>query len=299
MNTDKIHILITGDISTWNIDDFSINKIDNEILDIIKDADFFISNLEGPILYKNVKYKLEIRTNSIINFFYKMLLKLTGKIQPFVYSNKNILNLLKVNKNTLITLANNHIKDGGKEGFLQTLNILEKNEINYIGAEYNREEANHIFNINDEICVINVNLISAKKYHIPFFIYNSTSKDYGASYLDFKQINDKVLHLQSLDKKVILILHTGNEISSSNDELSVDFRKIKEIGANYTIIHHPHKYVKTEFEQDNIYVLGDFIFNRPGYFKSERETAILNLKISKDNIDFNLITNKVNDIYAY
>ena len=41
--------VITGDISTWNIKDFNIEKFNPDILNILKSSDAVIYNLEGPI----------------------------------------------------------------------------------------------------------------------------------------------------------------------------------------------------------------------------------------------------------
>ena len=104
-------------------------KINKEILKKIKDADYVIYNLEGPIALDNKKYFLQIRTNKIKNFLFKLLMSITNNIQPIVSSNISILDLLKINKNTLVTLANNHVKDLGLNGFNDTIKLLETNEI--------------------------------------------------------------------------------------------------------------------------------------------------------------------------
>ena len=102
-------IFITGDVATWNIKQFSLNKLNKEIIKKIKDADYFICNLEGPIRQSNKNYNLQIRTNPFKDFVLKRIMRVTGKEQPIVYSDKSIIDLLNLNNNIInINITNNN-----------------------------------------------------------------------------------------------------------------------------------------------------------------------------------------------
>lgn len=160
-------IFIAGDISNWNIDNFSIKKISKKFINYIKEADICIFNLEGPIKTKKNDGDIEYRSNKLVNFFLKTAVRLSGKKQPQVFSNQKIIDLLKINKNTIVTLANNHIKDLGKRGFLETIKIINKNKIKFLGAGENIKEANKILRIK-KIAIINTCWVATKKGFFSF-----------------------------------------------------------------------------------------------------------------------------------
>ena len=292
-------LLITGDVSSWNIDDFCVDKITNNVFEKIKESTYFISNLEGPILNSDKKYEPRYRSNYFLNFFYKSLVNIARKEQPIVFSDPKIIDLFKISENALITLANNHIKDGGREGIRSTLRYLDDNFINSIGAGCDLVSANNHFLIDDKIVIININLISSRKYNIPFMLYNATKTDFGASYLNFADLKKRIDKERSENRIVILLIHGGNELPKNYEEIGINLELVKSVNADLTVIHHSHLYIKTKYEDDNIFLLGDFIFNRPNYLDSNRETAVLDVKYDENNFDLNLMPMKVKEIYNY
>ena len=283
-------LLIFGDISTWNITDFSIDKINPEIVKKIKISDYVIYNLEGPIRKQDKKYKLQLRTNPFKQFIFKFLLKITKKEQPIVYSDEKIIDLFKLNKNTIITLANNHIKDLGFEGFKDTINILKRHNIKYLGVGVNNKDASQDLLVNKHV-IINTNHVACEKKGIKFKIYNATKTDYGGSYQNYDELKEKILEYHKEHKKVILIIHGGKEMPKENKQIGIDLEKVKSLKADCSIIHHFHKYIKTKYEQDRIFCLGDFIFHRPNKLPQKRESSFLSmnstllLKLNKCKLD--------------
>jgi len=279
-------ILITGDVSTQNMKVFDITSIKSEFKKNIREVDLVVYNLEGPISKSEAfakKNSLQFRESKFFDFFYKLLNSyntcIKKKPQIKVFSDERILDLLKMNPNTLVTLANNHIKDLGKEGFENTLNTLEKNNINYIGAGRDLSDCKD-FEFN-KIVFVNVNWIAVKKFNLPFHLYSATKKDFGANYLSEKELFERIGGYKELGKRVILIIHGGKELASDINELNLDLEMVKCLGADVTIIHHPHVYVKTEYEKDNIFVLGDFIFkSKNESLRIDRDSAALSLEFS-------------------
>lgn len=286
-----LKIVISGDISTWNIKNFDINKIPSKYLDIIKNADLFITNLEGPIVENIDSYKFEISQNKIRDLFWKTILKVTNKKQPIVYSNEKIIDLLKLNKNTLVTLANNHIKDAGLSGFKESVGILNNNSINHIGAGLNKMESLKPFitKIKDqELLILNYNRIGLRKYGIYVDIYGSKRNDFGASYMSFKKIKDIIKNYKKNNPNIfiILIIHDGRELPKNVEESKINFDKIKNLGATLNIIHHPHNNIKLKLK--NSFSLGDFIFYRPDKMAEDREGNLLKIEIENNQIKSHL-----------
>jgi len=300
-----MNILITGDISTDGINNFDIKNINPKFKKFIKESDLVVYNLEGPISKSEdfaKKNNLQFRESKFFDSFYKLLNSyntcIKKKPQIKVFSDERILDLLKMNPNTLVTLANNHIKDLGKEGFENTIKTLEENNINYIGAGRNLSECKD-FEFNN-IVFINVNWIGAKKFNVPFHLYSATKKDFGSNYLSEKKLFERIEEYKKLGKKVVLIIHGGKELPKSKDELGVNFGCLKGLNADLIVVHHPHVYVETCYEEDNIFVIGDFIFKISNVgLSSNRKSAILEIDADFSNLSFKLLKFNVRDNHFY
>jgi hypothetical protein len=293
-------ILITGDISDWNIKDFSLHKLNPAYLDLIKKHDLVVYNLEGPIVDRHNKF-LEFRESFFRRFFLYLLNSINnlikGKSHPYVSSTNAIVQLLSVNGNTLVTLANNHIKDYGKSGFMHTLEILEKNNINYIGAGININYCKDFQFKN--IVIINVNLVGAKKAGF-FHLHKATKNDFGTNYIPINLLGRKIKNLKSDSKKVVLIIHAGKELAHCAYELGLNLDSIKNMQADVTVIHHPHIYLKTDYEDHNIFILGDFVFkSADDRLREDRETACLKIEFKYGKIFTALVKCKANECYKY
>ncbi len=289
-----MRFIITGDISTWNIKDFNINKFNTKILDLLKSSDGVIYNLEGPIGDKYTG-KNVFSENSFINVIFKNLNNIFNKEQPQVFSGEEILQLLGINRNTIVTLANNHVKDLGLNGFTNTMDLLERNNINSLGGEKRGEDKSEL-SLSRDICLLNFNLVG-KKYL--FDLYGSNKMTFGASSSGFDLIYEKILEKKKQGKKVILILHMGKEMIEDIQKWDIAFEEVKKLNADVTVIHHPHVYIKTDFERDNIYILGDFLFHRPDKLDPSRETAFLDICEEEGIFSIKLRKMSVSEIYKY
>jgi poly-gamma-glutamate synthesis protein (capsule biosynthesis protein) len=223
--------------------------------------------------------------------------KLLNKKQRYVYSTKDILPLLKLNTNTLVTLANNHIKDYGKKAFKNTLSVLSNNNIAYIGAGFNLHECQD-YGFND-IVIININWVGVSKFGIPLHLYSATKNSFGANYIAYEKLLQKIKNYKKKNKKVVLIIHGGKELAKNEAQLGLDFEKVRLLNSDVTIIHHPHVYVQNKYEKNNIYVLGDFIFksvnNRLG---NRRGSALLKVTLYNDKLVSELETFRANEVYG-
>ncbi|MDD5638921.1 MAG: CapA family protein [Candidatus Pacebacteria bacterium] len=292
-------ILIAGDISTINIKNFSIKNINPSYKKIIKEQDLVLFNLEGPIVSSQKKL-LVFRENRIKNdflrFFNFLNNKISGKSQVYVSSNDSLIKLLKINRNTVVTLANNHIKDYGKDGFLSTKKKLAKNKIGFFGAGENLSDCRDFEYGN--IIFININIVGNKKCNIPIGLYSATQADFGANNISVEKLSKKIALLKRSNKKIILIIHGGKEMVKEESSLGINLKKIRSLGADIVVIHHPHVYLKTKYEKYNIFFLGDFIFKQE-HLPNNRESALLKVYDNGFGLKTELIRFNVCDIYKY
>ena len=108
----------------------AVALVGEELLGILRAADYRIVNLEMPVCEKEAP-----------------VLK-TG---PNLRANPNVLRGYKALGIDLVTIANNHILDQGKQGFLETLQNLDGAGIGRVGGGASVEEARkpHIFTLGD------------------------------------------------------------------------------------------------------------------------------------------------------
>lgn len=137
-----------------------------------------------------------------------------------------------------------------------------------------------------------------KKAFFPLFLYNARKNDYGASYLNYNDLK-KIIKKKKEGKTIILIIHGGKELAKSSKELRIDIEKLNSMGASLIVIHHPHTYLKTKFEKDNIFVIGYFIFNYKDHLPPNRKSATILAKVKNNTPSANLIKFKNNEIYDY
>lgn len=276
MGNSNIKIVIVGDCSNWNIEDYDLH-INKNILKEIATSDLFIFNLEGSITKK--KTFKSFRDNRLISF----LLKLIGKKPPKVKSTAKLIKLLTLGKRNVACLANNHILDYGVDGLNDTIMILEKNEVNYLGAGENRLETSAVerFIINNsKISVINLNYIGWRKFGLFVNIYSAKKNSSGASYLTEKELYKLVTDEKKNGYFVIAILHIGRQ--NKTNLTSWETKILSSIPFDVSAIHHSHVSFDTSIK--NVYSLGDFIFSNNKSLKKIRPGKMLILDNFKPRI---------------
>lgn len=119
-----LDMLITGDFCPIYRNTSKVENLDltifGDLLPVIQQSSFAITNLEAPITSSNEKIL---------------------KVGPNIKTNKNAAVLLKQANFKLVTTANNHILDYGEKGIKDTLSVLESLGISYVGSGKNLHEA--------------------------------------------------------------------------------------------------------------------------------------------------------------
>lgn len=176
----------------------------------------------------------------------------------------------------LVTLANNHVYDFGEEAFLDTLDTLTNNDIPYVGAGRNIEEASRpYYFIANGYKIAFVNATRAEK-----FILTPEATDTTGGVLrayDPTRFKETIKTAKENSDFVIALIHWGKEDSHELEQVQIDTGKeYIDAGADILIGTHAHTLQGIEFYNNKpiIYNIGDFIFNR-----ESKDTGILNVKI--------------------
>jgi poly-gamma-glutamate synthesis protein (capsule biosynthesis protein) len=158
---------------------------------------------------------------------------------------------------TLVTTANNHIRDFGDEGVHKTLETCAAHNIHTVGAGLTLHEARQIYYHpvgGRQLAVINV----AEKE----FSY-ATARRAGANPLDLIDLLEDMKEARLHANHLLLIIHGGLEDTHYPSPQSVKLlRFLAEQGATAVVRHHPH-YVQGYEVWKGVpifYSLGNFFF---------------------------------------
>lgn len=215
----------------------NIEKIvDNNILDLIKNADYRVFNLETPLV---------------------------NKISPIEKNGPNLIASVKSAVGIkalgadLLTVANNHIMDQGVKGLNSTLKTLSETGIDYIGVGENIQNMKHTHIIESESKKIGIYACAEHEFSI------ADEKTPGANPFDPLESVEHILNLKNVCDYVIVLYHGGKEhYRYPSPQLQKSCRKMAEKGADLVICQHSHcigcmeKYNSSTI----VYGQGNFIF---------------------------------------
>ncbi len=272
MAEDKpITLILVGDIMLDRGVEYMVEKYGNgdfkfpflKIADYLKEADIVFGNLEGPISDKGEK------VGSIYSFRNS-----PEAIEGLTYASFNIL-----------SLANNHAFDYGREAMENTFLRLKEAGIDYAGAGSNENEAfSPIFkDIND-------NKIAFLAYtNLGPENWKATEINSGIAWIsenDFEKIKEGIKLAKQNSDILIVSLHSGEEYQKEPTPFQVAFSKMAiDAGANLVIGHHPHIIQRSEKYAlgDIFYSLGNFIFDQ-GFSQETMEGQIIKVLIENNKI---------------
>ena len=251
-------ILIGADIvpTETNFDIFSSGNIeeivDGDLLELFHSVDFRIFDLECV---------LSDRPANMI------------KCGPRLLAPPEAINGISKLGIDLLTIANNHIMDGGKTGLFDTIKAIKEKNIHYIGAGENVKEAAKPYII-DKDCKIGVYACAEHEFSIAG---DSTP---GANPADLLTVFDDVAELKKQVDHVIVLYHGGREhYRYPSPRLQKICRKLIDAGASLVLTQHSHCIGCEEKYQNGIIVYGqgNFIFD-----KSENEFRNSGLLLKTD-----------------
>jgi poly-gamma-glutamate capsule biosynthesis protein CapA/YwtB (metallophosphatase superfamily) len=161
----------------------------------------------------------------------------------------------------VVSLANNHIMDYGKQGLLSTIETLRRAGVRHVGAGTNRHEARSPLFLDAagrRIALLGRTavIVSSPSY--------AGENDPGVAFLDPDETATAIRSSGSQADLVILLVHWGMEEYSYPSPTQRQLaRQLADAGADVILGHHPHVLQGIEFYGPAViaYSLGNFIFN--------------------------------------
>ena len=233
----------------------------------LKKADILFGNLEGPVSERGN------RVGSIYSFRSD-----PKAVEGLDYAGFDVL-----------SLANNHMLDYGRDALEDTMNTLKTNNIDYVGAGFNEKES------------FSLRIKKIKNIKIGFMAFTdlgpsnwrANEENSGMSWVgeeDMGKIEEDVRIAKEKTDILVVSLHSGNEYDSNPTVFQEKFsRSCIDAGADIILGHHPHVVQKVEKYQNGwiAYSLGNFVFDQ--FFSEETmkgallEIIIINGKIKEVN----------------
>lgn len=253
-------ILVAGDLVVTQ----SHSLLDKKLISLFQDSDFNIVNLEAPITDTNVKI---LKTGPHLKSDSKLTL--------------NVLNNLNIN---LVTLANNHIKDYGEKGVLDTIDWCNLNNIETVGAGKNIEAASEpkvISTSEGSIAIIN---IAENEWS------SAGENSAGANGIDLIKNYNSIKEAKKKYDFVIVIVHGGLEYYNlPSPKVQERYRFYVDSGSDLVIGHHTHCMSGYENYKGSViyYSLGNFLFTKQSKHESWYNGIVLEVIFKNGNIHVN------------
>lgn len=255
-------ILIGGDFTTTSRGEKAVKEksaFSNEIVNLIKDADISILNLEAP---------LADLSDTKIN-----------KVGPHLRTSKDTVSYLKECGIDIVTLANNHFYDYGSTGVVKTIDCLISNQIDYIGGGRNREEYRKILYKGSEGKTIAILNYCESEFSVNDDIGSNPLNPIN-TYYDIRTAKEKA-------DFILVITHGGVEgYNLPTPRMQTLYRYFIDLGADVVVNGHQHCHSGYEEYKEGLifYGLGNLFFDK-GITKGNgwNEGFILELCIETSN----------------
>lgn len=181
----------------------------------------------------------------------------------------------------VVSLANNHSLDHGREALLETMKVLSNNGLYPVGSGANQKEARA------------PTLVQVKGLRFAFFGYLDMLPE-GIPYLENKpapayaQTNEIVNEIRKVRNKVdfvIVSFHWGRENQPVPTMNQVDnAHAIIDAGADIVLGHHPHVLQNVEIYKGRpiVYSLGNFVFDN--HSVNQKQSMIFGCEFEKGKI---------------
>lgn len=246
--TKQVRLAFAGDIYLSNFVLQAYEKAGNEISGVldegfrekIAEADLFVANEEFPFSDRGTAAKDK-------QFTFRLP---TEKVSLFQELQLD-----------LVTLANNHALDFGKDALLDTCETLDKAGIRYVGAGKNLEEAASPVIL--EVNGLKLAFLGATRV-MPEYSW-AAQKDSAGMFETYnpEALLKKIREVRAVSDYVIVYVHWGIERETTPKDYQRTLGKqYIDAGADLVIGSHPHVLQGIEYYQGKpiVYSLGNFIF---------------------------------------
>lgn len=236
----KPSIYLSGDVALHGL--FDMDREGNparfeEIAGLFNDSDLHIANLEAIASgHSQDEYSGKVHLSTSTEVLAEVIKYLSLKI---------------------VNLANNHALDGGVEGLINTIGLLDKLGVRHTGAGFKKEHLEPIL-----FSFGNLTIAFAGYVH-PGTNPRDEDPKLFMNYYDPGRIIDQIQTLKHNADRIILSLHWGLDYSNFfTARQQYDARRFIDSGADIIMGHHPHVVQSIERYSHGIifYSLGQICF---------------------------------------
>lgn len=242
------------------------DRIFTDVKSVLEKSDFSIANLECPLTNTSQRSFKSGPNNKAIK--------------------ESILGIANANFN-MLSLANNHIKDFGEEGILDTIEACKDYDIKTVGAGINEDDAKKPIVINKDGVRVGILAFADDEGSL------ASKEEAGAN--GFHEI-DSLVDIYNLKKecdKVVVLYHSGLEhYPYPSPRLQSICRKMVDFGADLITCQHSHCIgsYETYNSATIVYGQGNFLFSKETKRNDKKwnEGLLISLIVDKDtfNIEF-------------
>lgn len=264
MASKKTKILFTGDLAPVGCFEnkpglSSTGLVSENLKETFTEFDLRVTNLECPLTTSNNKIE---------------------KTGPHLKVHPDSVKILTDLKIDVAALSNNHVRDFGNEGVMDTIDVCQKNGIKTVGAGKNAEEAALplLIKINGKVLAI-LNFSETE--------YNEAGNDFAGSNPDDPfLISNSIKKAKEQSDYQIVILHGGREMHPYPTPYQLkQFRFVADQGVHAVIGHHTHVIGGYEIFKGIpiVYSLGNFIFDEDGNTADWYKGALAGISFDEEN----------------
>lgn len=184
----------------------------------------------------------------------------------------------------VVSLANNHSLDYGHDGFLDTLNHLDKSEIKRVGGGKNKKEAMEGTIIEKNGVKVGVLAFTRVVPDVKWYATDKRPGIVGAYEPHVEEVLKRVTEMKKEVDILVLSIHWGVELSTTPRKQEMDLaKKLIDSGVDIVMGHHPHVLQGIEIykEKPIFYSLGNFVFGTKSEMTANTMIGQINL-IGKD-----------------
>jgi hypothetical protein len=245
-----IKMLITGDFCPHRrVADLVASKkydlIFNDFISELEGNDINITNLECPLTDKKVPIL---------------------KRGPALWSPEATIKALTYGRINLVTLSNNHIMDQGSSGLFRTIELCRNNNIGYLGAGANLDDASRP--LYTEYGGINFAFLNFSESEFSV----AAQKEPGSNPVNIVSNYYNIRSARSKADRVIVIVHGGHEgYPLPSPRMKEAYRFYIDAGADLVVGHHSHCFSGFEKYNDRyiFYSLGNFLFDWENLYEDD------------------------------
>jgi UDP-N-acetylmuramyl pentapeptide synthase/acylphosphatase/poly-gamma-glutamate capsule biosynthesis protein CapA/YwtB (metallophosphatase superfamily) len=194
-----------------------------------------------------------------------------------------------------VNLANNHTKDFGKLGLLQTITRLKKSGFSVFGAGKSLREASRPFKwrirCNGEaLSVFVVGAYEIRRHYREQFDYYAKADSPGVNPLSYQRVSDRIRRLRAANPDALIIAcpHWYRNYRWVGDKQNAISSALISAGADLVIGHGAHMLGQCHWSDGGTQVLslGNFVFNSPGRyaaFSAPPYSLVARLELTAEN----------------